>query len=219
MKYTADKKPTKRERAINDYNKNKDAVKMICEDCGFSLEEAFPNLAIELNETSADAEFNNYTCSARHEIGNFIKEHVLDDWKKTIEKNYDEDQKNSMFSLIETMLRTDPACIYECMRDCCKLLKSLENEKTRNKATAEIEDLCQNMYHEDFINKYSLLLTSKYRIPILSAVISGFLKNERIMSRGKQNEAMRWVLAFYPNDQKNNKKTETEEEPFSQFGE
>lgn len=173
----SDNKENIKERMIKNYASSRRALIGICEDYKVPFDSFLEFNRV--NESISEVKLNKKIKDLKSVLRKMIEDKALQDWRVTIEKCYDDNNKESLYSMMKTMLNNDPATLYNSLKESTKLLKMLDSGNVED-AQSRIEYLCSTMNHEDFINLLGHIFSVKevYKKPILEACILGYAENE-----------------------------------------
>ena len=151
------------------YNRCLDTYKTACNILNIDASDDVNNTSTDVVEAVKNLE---------EKLRHLVYEKFYYNWIKAVEENFEEDQRGSIYGLLDTMLKSDPSTIFNSFNFTYEILEKLNDKKSREDCLKEIENNSTSI--ERAVNDYSILFYSKHAGDVIKAIRNGLEKDPKI---------------------------------------
>lgn len=157
-----------------------DVLERISSDCQIPFDEKFSVLKSLSADEMTISQIQHATHEMKKEITRLMKAHFLQGWLETIHKTYEGSDLNNMVGSLQVMIEMEPVHSYDYFSKLFSVLKNLssEDESVVMNTLFMIRENSSTLSTEEIINSYGELVRSKYKEPVVYAILDGTKKSK-----------------------------------------
>ena len=188
-----DEKTEKSQKELRkNHKKALEALERICSSLQIPFDEKFSLMKKFSAKEKPIPQVQSETHEVRKEITRLIKEYYLQDWLEITKLSYEGSEYENMFNSLQLMVKLEPVHSYDYYTKLFEVLKGLcsEDETVVMHTLFVLRESASELSTEEIINSYGELVRSKFKDPVIYAIIDG-------TKRSKNKKNTEYISSYF----------------------